>query len=154
MFYNQTLKNQFQTPSPEYLNPSAEHKEATFILLLCMSGQQCYEAHQHCNGHWDCLDGTDELFCEKDMDKDKRPSDFIVYRRNRNNYFYSASGDNFGWIDTFTSYNPDNYIGIKVPQRPVNWRFNALGVCQDSGFSVMEQFVYVSLEKMSFGVKD
>ena len=143
-----------QTPSPDSMGQTSNEKGIPFIMLLCLSGQQCYETHQQCDGKWDCVDGTDELFCENDSDKYKRPSDFIVYRKNRNNYFYSASGDNFGWQDTFTSYNPDNYVGVKVPQRPVNWRFNAIGVCQDSGFSVMEQFVYVSLEKMSFGVKD
>lgn len=148
LYYNRTLQNQFQTPRPE-VNPRNEQFEASFVLLLCLTGQQCYETHQQCDGIRDCADGTDELFCEKGV-KSEQISDFIVYRKNRNNFFYLSTGDNFAWTDTFTSYNPDNYVGIgNVPQRAVNWRFNSIGVCPETGFSIMDRFVYVRIEIMS-----
>ena len=123
LFYNQTLENQFRTNNINndfYGNNGVNN--ANFVSLLCFTGQQCYEVHQHCDGIRNCEDGSDELFCDRPVDDRDQLSDFIVYRKNRNNYFYLATENDFAWIDTFTSYNPDNYIGLSVPKRPVNWR--------------------------------
>ncbi|XP_054157976.1 CD109 antigen-like, partial [Oppia nitens] len=140
IYYNQTLQNQFQSAFTSWPHPGAN--VPNFMSLMCLTGNECYESHQLCDGQRDCADRSDELLCERSEERNVQLSDFIVYRKNRNNYFYGSSGNNFAWIDTFTSYNPDNYIGLSVPQRPVNWRFNAIGVGQSTGFSIMDEFVY------------
>lgn len=90
------------------------------------------------------LSFSDESDCDDNEKTDGDILQFLLYRRNRNNFFYHSSGSDFSWEDTFTGYNPDNYVPVIVPERPAQWSINAIGVSQDRGFSIIQQTIDVS----------
>lgn len=110
-------------------------------LLPCLTNG-CYRRTQKCDGKKDCLDGIDEANCDDPKQFDEKLLHFLVYRKNRNNYFYEPGGshsydDEFSWQDTYTGYSEDNYVPIMVPKRPARWIITAIGISQDYGFSIM-----------------
>ena len=138
---NFTMSSQdYDTYSTE-TDPNAAPRE---IFLPCLTSSSCYPSHKRCDRIYDCPDGSDESYCFDEQKSSDEDIQYLLYRNNRNNYFYDSTGGDYAWEDTFTGYNVDNYIPVVPPERPVMWTINAIGVSQDFGFSVIQKQVKVS----------
>ncbi|XP_064467422.1 CD109 antigen-like [Ornithodoros turicata] len=109
--------------------------------LACVSGQ-CYPKSAKCNGYKDCDDGTDEGSCEEDELMDKSLLNFYLYRTNRFNNFFDATGGNFAWHDQATGNLVDYYVQCEVPKSPTLYMFNAVSVSKELGFSILTKPIY------------
>ncbi|EEC04468.1 conserved hypothetical protein [Ixodes scapularis] len=79
---------------------------------------------------------------EQDDLEDKPLFEFFLYRTNRFNNFFDATGSNFAWHHVKTGNLKDIYTPCIVPKPPTNYMFNAIAVSRKYGFAIIDKPIY------------
>ncbi|KAG1649942.1 CD109 antigen [Nymphon striatum] len=126
------------TELPDWMRGSATTNYQT-RYMSCSTGKYCYPIEKRCNGVNDCQDKSDEANCVNDELRDLDSTIYHMFRKNMQPLKYDATGKDFGWSDIAIGFNQDTQIGINIPRRPTNWRFNVYSMHSELGFGIISQ---------------
>lgn len=107
--------------------------------LPCKTGNSCFMRRERCDGYRHCEDGTDESDCIDILASDKSLFDFHLYRRNRFNNFFDATGSMFGYKDIYMGNLRQIFTKTDVPKAPTLYHINAIAVSKQYGFQVLQK---------------
>lgn len=100
----------------------------------CMSGRQCFQIDQWCDGVMKCEDGVDEMGCSNGQPKYPftKPFDRLSLLTRH----YNEMGD-WGWTGHFLMPNGRIDLETEVPDEPMPWVVNAFSISRERGFGMV-----------------
>ncbi|XP_014295183.1 CD109 antigen [Microplitis demolitor] len=101
----------------------------------CLSGR-CYRLEKHCDGIFDCDDGTDEARC-----KTGNATDLALFRKNRFNRIQRQYDNVWLWKDINIGPHGRKIFNIDVPRRPVHWMVTVFSMSPNRGFGMLPKAI-------------
>ncbi|XP_030384832.1 CD109 antigen [Scaptodrosophila lebanonensis] len=131
-----------------YVPRRYENCNRTLGFGECLSGR-CYRLEKHCDGLWDCDDGTDEIGC-----KVRNDTELLNYRKYRFNRVLRHYENVWLWKDVNIGPHGRYIFNVEVPDRPAYWMVSAFSVSPSKGFGMLNRALeYVGVQPFFINVE-
>ncbi|XP_034475080.1 CD109 antigen [Drosophila innubila] len=131
-----------------YVPRRQENCNRTLGYGECLSGR-CYRLEKHCDGAFDCDDGTDEIGCHVRND-----TELLNYRKYRFNRVLRHYENVWLWKDVNIGPHGRYIFNVDVPDRPAYWMVSAFSVSPSKGFGMLNKALeYVGVQPFFINVE-